>query len=234
VINPFGLHFQHFGIDNPTQCQRTALKAAGFPVSYTGEVDSHPYAVASVRGGWVVADAGGNDLLFVDDRGKVKLLTLLPRQPHTVTAAEAGALKLPACVAGVTYNFEPVPTDVEVGGHGALYITTLPGGPEGTALGARGSVYRFSPKSHRLARIATDFAGATNLAVTPSGHVLVTEYFAGRISTISHGRAATVLSLPNVASVEFYCHALYAGVTGQPGENGFTGKGKVVKIDVKW
>ena len=88
----------HYGIDNPTQCQTDALAQAGIPASYTGEVDSHPYAVAAVRGGWVVADAGGNDLLFVNDRGRVRLLTLLPRQPHTLTAAEATALNLPACL----------------------------------------------------------------------------------------------------------------------------------------
>jgi hypothetical protein len=224
-----------YGIDGPVRsCVSGALKAAGIPVSYKGMVDSHPYSVAAVRGGWVVAEAAGNDILFVDNRGHVRLLTLLPRQPHTVSAAEAKALGLPTCVAGVTYNFEPVPTDVEVGRDGALYITTLPGGPEGPALGARGSVYRFTLRSHHLRRLATGFAGATNLAITSSGRILVTEYFAGRISTVSHGHPSTVLSLPNVASVEFYRHAVYAGVTAQAGPNGFTGKGRVVKIDVRW
>ncbi len=56
-----------------------------------------------------------------------------------VTKESAAALELPDCVVGVTYAFEPVPTDVEVGKDGYLYVTTLPGGPESPALGARGS-----------------------------------------------------------------------------------------------
>jgi len=224
----------HYGIDSPTRCQIDALAPTGVPASYTGLIDSHPYAVAAVRGGWVVADAGGNDLVFVDDRGQVRLLTLLPPQPHTVTADDATALNLPACLVGATYNFEPVPTDVEVGRGGALYLTTLPGGPEGPALGARGSVYRFSPRHHDLRRLATGFAGATNLAVTPGGRILVAELFAGRISTIEHGRPSLVIDLPKVASVEFYRHAVYAGTTGDMTEAGFSGHGSVVKIDTRW
>ena len=58
----------HYGTTSTT-VRTDFLKSADCPpVSYTGMVDSHPYAVAAVRGGWVVADAAGNDLLFVDSR----------------------------------------------------------------------------------------------------------------------------------------------------------------------
>src|SRR5882762_3540376 len=53
----------HFGVHNPSTCVSDALKAADIPVSYTGTVDSHPYAVTSLgHGSWAVADAGGNDI----------------------------------------------------------------------------------------------------------------------------------------------------------------------------
>jgi hypothetical protein len=150
-----------------------------------------------------------------------------------ITAADAAALGAPSCLVGVTYAFEPVPTDVEVGRHGELYITTLPGGPEAPGFSARGSVYRLS--GHHLKRLATGFNGATNLAVTTSGRILVTELFAGRISTIEHGKPAPVLDLPRVVSVEFYRHAVYAGVNAPMDDKGNpTGNGKVVKISVRW
>src|SRR4051794_38212230 len=230
----------HYGTTSTDTCVTDFLKATGAPVTstgslrYTGLVDSHPYSVAAVHGGWVVGEAAGNDLLFVDNRGHVKLLAVLPPQPHVFTAAEAAALQAPSCLVDVRYDFEPVPTDVEVGPHGALYVSTLPGGPEVPGL-ARGSVYRLSANGHHLRRLATGFNGATNLAVTSSGRVLVAELFGGRISTIEHGRPARVLDVPGVASLEFFCHALYAGVPGPTDDQGTPpGNGKVIKISVRW
>jgi hypothetical protein len=41
-------------------------------------VDSNPYSVATIDGGFVVADAGGNDLLKVDESGAVSLIATFP------------------------------------------------------------------------------------------------------------------------------------------------------------
>jgi hypothetical protein len=219
---------------NKQSCLDELAKVTGGPAKYKGMVDTHAYSVKSVGRGWVVADAAGNDLLSVNKWGKVRLLKVLPPQPVKITAALAKAFNAPDCV-GVTYNFEPVPTDVEQGRDGRLYVTTLPGGPEGNSpLGPRGSVWRLDCNGHRLTRLATGFSGATNLAITTSGRVLVAEIFAGRISTIEHGRPATVIDLPGVASVEFANHSIYAGATGPIGENGPSGNGKVVRISVRW
>jgi hypothetical protein len=94
-------------------------------------------------------------------------------------------------------------------------------------------VWRLS--GHHLRRLATGFNGATNIALTPSGRVLVAELFAGRVSTIEHGKPAPVINLPGVVSLEFYCHALYAGQNGPTNAQGEpTGNGKVVKISIRW
>jgi hypothetical protein len=224
-----------YGTTTTNPCVLDFLKKVQFPVSYRGLVDSHPYAVAAVHGGWVVADAGGNDILFVDGKGHIKVLAVLPAQPHKITAADAKAVGAPDCVIGVVYGFEAVPTDVEVGHDGALYISTLPGGPEEPGFSPRGSVYRWTLRSHHLRRVATGFDGATNLAITPSGRILVAELYAGRVSTIEHGRPSRVINLPGVASVEFYCHAVYAGLTPPTDDKGNpTGPGKVVSISVRW
>lgn len=169
---------------------------------YTGMLDSHAYTVAAFRGGWVVADAGANDILAVDDRGNISTVAVLPPQPYTVTADAAEELGLPDCAIGATYNFEPVPTDVEVGPDGMLYVTTLPGGPESPELGARGSVWRVNPSTHAVQQVATGFLGATNLALGKNGEIYVAELFAGRIALVKNGATSTFASLPGVVAVQ--------------------------------
>ena len=125
----------------------------------------------------MVADAGGNDLLKVDNKGHVSTLAVLPRQPVTLTAGVATALGLPDCVVGAVYNFEAVPTDVEVTNHGFV-VSLLPGGPEDPSLGPQGSVYFVH--GHHAHKIAGGLSGATNIALAPHGRIFVTELYAGR------------------------------------------------------
>ncbi len=210
-----------YGLKHPTQCQTDTLESVGFPVSYTGQVDSHAYSVAAVHKGWVVADAGANALFRVSGKGKVSTLAVLPAQPAPITQAAADAFGLDDCVVGETYAFESVPTDVEVGKDGWLYVTTLPGGPEDASLGARGSVYKVDPHTGASKRIATGFLGATNLALQ-DGHIFVSELFANRISMVHRGGVKPVVDLPGAVSVEAgRGHTLWAGTvdlaTGGPG-----------------
>lgn len=220
-----------YGIRRPTACQTAALDAVGFPVSYTGQVDSHAYSVAAFKDTWIVADAGANTLWKIDNRGRIHTLAVLPPQPHTISSAEANALGLDPCVAGATYAFEPVPTDVEVGRDGFLYVTTLPGGPEGPVLGARGALWRVDPYSGRARVIARGFAGATNLAIGRHGEIYVAEYFAGKISVVRHGRVSTLLQLPLVVAVETgHDGSLWAATTIPLDPNAPPAPGTIVKI----
>jgi len=191
--------------------------AANFPpdagiLPYTGIVDSHPYAITPVKGGWLVADAGGNDILHVDWRGKVRVVAVLPPQaPVTVSEEAATANELPPCVVGAQYVAEPVPTDVEVGPDGHLYVSTLPGGPEDPSLGARGGVYKVNPWNGKSRKIADGFAGATNLAVTPWGTIYVSELFGGQVSKVVKGGPKPVAMLPSPAALEWANGKLYVG-----------------------
>ena len=156
---------------------------------------------------------------------------MLPAQPHKVTAGEAAGLGLPKCVVGVTYRFEAVPTDVEVGPHGMLYASTLPGGPEGPALGARGSVYVGTrgpvprPARDRVRR-------RDERRGEPRWTVYVAELFGGQISVIRHGHVKKLVSLPGALSVEWASRGvLYASTIAPTDENGNpTGTGSVVRI----
>ncbi|MGN6301977.1 MAG: ScyD/ScyE family protein [Angustibacter sp.] len=221
-----------YGIENPSDCVKQAFEPLG-GATMKGGVDSHPYAVASLgHGAWVVADAGGNDLLKVDAKGNVSLIAVLPRQQLEITADIASGLGLPDCVVGVTYNFEPVPTDVEVGPHGQLYVSLLPGGPEDPSLGARGSVYRVGQWSGHSTKVAGGFLGATNLALGPDHTIYVAELFGGRISMIKDGRVSPYLDLPGALAVEWGNGHLYAATMAPMDDQGNPqGNGTVVRID---
>lgn len=198
----------HYGFSHLNPACAASLPPFIQTDQYAGLVDTHPYAVATVGSGWIVADAAGNDLLKVSPNGHVRTLGVLPAQPPVkITAENFHALGLPPCSVGASYTGEPVPTDVELGPDGQLYVSTLSGDP------APGSVYRVDPNSGAVHRIATGFAGATNLAVTPTGTIYVAELFgnfgAGQISKVVGTGSVPVAELPNPAGVEWARGKLY-------------------------
>jgi hypothetical protein len=203
--------------DVPKSCLDRLPK--DIPGRYKGIVESNPYATVRHGGTTYVADAGGNDILAVDRHGRIRTVAVLPPQPTVVTREAARDLKLPRCVIGETYWFEPVPTDVEIGPRGQLYVSTLPGGPEDASLGARGAVYTVDPWSGRTREVARGFLGASNLAVSPHGTVFVTELFGDRISVVHRGDKSTFVRVNDPAAVEWTSRGLLATVDAVPAEN---------------
>ena len=113
------------------------------------------------------------------------------------TAETAAAFGFPACSAGYGYSFEPVPTDIEVGTGGWLYVTSLPGGPEDPSLGARGSVLKIHPGTGEVRTVAKGLISATGLAVDRfTGTIAVTELFGGPQGT---GRVALITDAMSAA-----------------------------------
>lgn len=188
---------------------------------YAGVLDTHPYSVVTLpSGGWVVGDAAGNDLLKVSPNGQISTLTVLPGQSVEVSEEAAQELGLPECAVGATYTAEPVPTDVELGPDGMLYVSTLSGDP------APGSVYRVNPATGAATQIARGFAGATNVAVAPTGTVYVAELFADRISKVVGSDIVPVADLPQPAALEWANGRLYASQFALGGPDG----GQVVTL----
>lgn len=220
-----------YGIDNPTPCQQEAFAPLG-GATYKGLVDSHAYAVAALpHGAWLVADAGGNDILKVDRYGRIRVVSVLPRQATTITAGAAAALGLPDCVVGAVYHFEPVPTDVEVGKDGRLIVSLLPGGPEDPSLGARGSVLSVSQRTGAARTVASGFLGATNVAIGDRGRIYVSELFGGKISVIERGRVRTYVRLDSPLGLVWSRGTLYAGTLAPTDAEGNpTGTGSIVAI----
>lgn len=213
--------------------------AAEFPhrsrAFYTGEVDSHPYGVA-VNGPTVyVADAGANSVVSVDIKsGKTKTVAVLPPRPYKVTAELAEMNELPPCVVGQIYDFEPVPTDVAVGPDGWLYVTSLPGGPEDPALGARGAVFKVNPDNGRVKLLADEIMSPTGLAVDDDGDIYVASLFGEGVLKIDErsGSQTVVLAAALTADVDLRGSALYATVNALAGE-GEPPNGQLVTLNLK-
>ncbi|MEN0130643.1 MAG: ScyD/ScyE family protein [Brevundimonas sp.] len=187
--------------DLTPECE--ALVPAMFK-SYTGVADSHAYGTLAAGRSTYVADAGANALLKVSKSGKVSTVAVFKPIPVAATAEAAAGLGLPDCVVGHKYGFEPVPTDVERGRDGWLYVTLLPGGPEDGSLGANGKVVKVNPRTGKVVTVAKGLAGATGLAVGPKGTIYVAQMNANEVSSIDrHGKVHKLLTVTQPAGVEW-------------------------------
>jgi hypothetical protein len=131
--------------------------------------DSDPYDVIAYRGGWVVADAGANDLLYVSETGRVSMLARFP----------AVAEQVPAGVFGnptpISVDAQAVPTSVAIGPDGALYVGLLRGVPSdpGTS-----DIYRVVP-GDQPEIWARGLTSVTDIAFDRQGRLLATEFNTG-------------------------------------------------------
>jgi hypothetical protein len=219
-------------VDLPGGCDVSGVEGLPQPQPYNGVIDSNPYAVANGHhGSYYVADAAGNDILKVKRwrwHSRIKTVAVLPPIPQVVTAEVAEEFGLPDCVAGLTYMSEPVPTDVEVGPHGHLYVSALPGVPE---LPGTGTVFKVNRWTGEVRKVTDGFSGATDLAVDRHGRIYVAELFGNRISVIKHGRVRPYVEVPSPGAVEIGPHgALYATTDVFGADEQAPPNGKVVKI----
>lgn len=172
------------------------------PPSFHGDINSNPFKVKTTLFGALIADSGANAIWFVDWFGNIRTVAVLPPQPYVIS--DPSALGLPECTAGKTFNFEPVPTDIELSGLFDAYVSLLPGGPEGPELGARGSVVRLNLWTGRSTPVASGFLGATDLALSPRGDLYVSELFGNKVTKITkRGVRSTLAELPMPAAVEW-------------------------------
>jgi len=198
------------------ECAAQVPEEMGGGDAYRGILDAHPYALAEAPGGgWYVADAGANAVFEVSPDGDVSTVYVGRPQPVRVTAEIAGGMGLPECTVGHDYNFESVPTDVEVSGNGRLFISLLPGGPEGPELGARGKVVRFNPETKGDRTILTRLAGGTNVALAPNRRIFATETFGGQIIKANRrtGEVLRTYKMKLPAAVEYADGKVYVTKT---------------------
>lgn len=111
-------------------------------------IDSNPFSVQSLGGETaLVVDAGGNDLLKVDNKGNIDVVAVFPNELVSTANikelldcppdAEVGICALPDMIPA-----QPVPTSVAIGPDGYYYVGELKGFPAPTDAS---NIWRISP-----------------------------------------------------------------------------------------
>lgn len=117
---------------------------------------------------------------------RIRTVAVLPPAQVPITAELAQQTGVPSCAVGLTYYSESVPTDVELGPDGKLYVTT-----EGGGLGEMmplGALYRVNPKGGRPRLVTGGLFAPVGVALNDRGDAFVSELFADRIDKIAKGR----------------------------------------------
>ena len=159
--------------------------------------DTNPNSLVTTGGGSVfVADSGGNSLVSVKSDGRVVPVGLF-NKPEIEFPPGSGTMVKP----------DAVPTSVTRGPDGAFYIGELTGFPfaPGTA-----NVYKIRAGGSTVRTFATGFTNVMDLAVLPTGEVLVLEIFAdgllsggpGALKKVSaDGKTVTTLIGPETGTL---------------------------------
>jgi hypothetical protein len=151
-------------------------------------VDSNPFDVEVLNGGAaLVADAGGNDLLIVDQKGTVDWIAVFPNELVSTSNIKSLAgcpTPVPAlaftCGLPSMMPAQPVSTSVAIGPDGAYYVSELKGFPAPTG---RSRVWRIEPgarhadcaTSPACSVVATGFTSIVDLVFGPDGMFYVVE-----------------------------------------------------------
>jgi hypothetical protein len=152
-------------------------------------VDSNPFDVAALKGGKaLVADAGGNDLLFIDKKGNVDWVATFPTQLVSTDHAKS-LVGCPTDIPDLAFvcdlpemiPAEAVATSVAIGPDGAYYVGELTGFPGEPG---KSRVWRVEPGtmhaqcgSSPACRVVADgFTSIVDLAFGKDGTLYVVEF----------------------------------------------------------
>jgi hypothetical protein len=122
-------------------------------------IDSNPVDVYAAHGRLLVADAGGNTVLEVSKRGRVRVLSLFPNIP---TPDPTGAI----------IPMNAVPTGIVAGPDDAFYMSQLTGFP--FPLGGA-KVFRIDPRTGAYTTYASGFTNVMDLDFGRDGTLYVLE-----------------------------------------------------------
>ncbi len=160
---------------------QTAATLGGLPGETT--YDSDPFDVISYHGGFAVADAAANSLLWVGPLGGVRLLARFPTEAETAPAGVLGPNP-------VTIDAQAVPTSIAVGPDGALYVGVLRGVP---SLPGTAQIYRVVPGQAPTVW-ASGLTTVTGIGFNSAGELFATEYNTGGLLSQAAGGALVEVS----------------------------------------
>lgn len=152
---------------------------------------SNPYSVLKLRDRLIVVDAGANDLLEVRGR-HVRTLTAFP-------VSKAGPCATQPENDPGTFGCDPVPTDVEIGADGYLYVS-------GLGAFVEGHIWKVNPRTGAIVRSWGGLPPLTGLAIGRHGTIYASSLPANQVLRI-RGNDVDVVDVPGAADVE-YSHGM--------------------------
>lgn len=165
----------HLLLARPYGPVRPLADITGFEVKHDPDrhgVESNPYAVIPYRGGWLIADAAGNDLLFVDRHGHRSVF-------HVFANVTTGACKDVYDPAPPFRGCNFVPTSMAADRYGNVYVgglsSLMPGEAQLVKLDRHGHV----------TRIWKGFTSITGVALGRDGSIYVSQLFADEAHPIA-------------------------------------------------
>ena len=189
------------------------------------DINPNPFDVEALNGGKaLVADAGGNDLLIVDQKGKIDWVATLPDQLVSTDNAKnlVGCPNPPAefafiCGLPPMIPAQAVATSVAVGPDGAYYVGELKGFPGALDMSR---VWRIEPGTLHAqcgtdpacSVVASGFTSIVDLAFGPDGTLYVTEYDEASFLAIELGGGAMQGGTVNACKLGGACTVLAGGL----------------------
>jgi len=147
-----------------------AYEAANDPDAAQNEEspDTNPFGLEAVSDGFLAVDAGGNDLLHINNAGQISLRTVFPFEEQELPPF----LGAPP---GTKVLMQPVPTAVETDPDGDIHVAELTGFPfpPGEA-----DVYQVEADGD-IAGTIGGFTNVVDIAFAPDGTLYVLEFAAG-------------------------------------------------------
>ncbi|MDP5182568.1 ScyD/ScyE family protein [Blastococcus sp. BMG 814] len=155
-------------------------------------IESNPYAVLDLGDRVLVADAAGNDILAVDERGEISVFAVLP----TISGG--------ACDSRQNQGgrfCDPVPTSLTFSRDGDVIVAGL-----GSLVPGAGRVWELDRRTGAIQQTWTGFTGVTGAAQDQAGNLYVSELFggadgAGQVVFVPKNGARATLPVPRPAGV---------------------------------
>ncbi len=201
---------------------------------------SNPYFVRAHRdGSALIADAGGNDVLFRTTKGDLKLFRALPLITDGICA------EVPNNDPTV-FGCDAVPTGIAYGNHDDVYVSAL-----GALVPGAGRVFVYDWAKRDPIRVIDGLTGAAGVAVDRAGNVYVSELLegapedptnppegfdpatVGQIVKIAPDGTRTYAQVTMPAGLLIHQGKLYAAAWAVAGQLGIPAAGQIVRVDDK-
>ncbi|WP_111767648.1 ScyD/ScyE family protein [Nakamurella deserti] len=202
------------------------------------EALSNPYFVRAHRdGSALIADAGGNDILFRTAAGDLQLWRTLP------LITEGPCAEIPNNDPAVL-GCDPVPTGIAYGNHDDVYVSALGGLVPGA-----GRVFVYDWNHQEPVRVLDGFTGPAGVEVDAEGNVYVSELTegapadpsapppgfdpatVGQIVKVAPDGTRTYAQVPLPAGLLIHKGELYASAWALGAELGLPDAGQIVRVD---